>query len=164
MVHYELVKVTIDTSGQMKVIINIVVHHHGDLESIVTDQGLSFTSKFWFLLCYVLELKKKHFTAFYLQIDEQTKRQNSTIEVYLIGFINWEQNNLAKLLLMAEFPYNNTKNVGINHIPFKLHCGYYPKIRFKKDVDSCLRSHSANKLVKELKELIEVCCQNRVHI
>ncbi len=37
MVYYELVKVTIDTLAQVKVIIDVVVRHHRVPESIVTD-------------------------------------------------------------------------------------------------------------------------------
>ncbi len=36
-VHYKLVKITIDTPGLAEVIINVIVHHHGVPESIVTD-------------------------------------------------------------------------------------------------------------------------------
>ncbi len=46
MVYYELVKVTIDASGQAEVIIDVVVCHHGVPESIVTDRGLLFMFKF----------------------------------------------------------------------------------------------------------------------
>ncbi len=46
MVHYVPVKVTIDAPGLAKVIIDVVVRHHGVPESIVTDRGLLFTSKF----------------------------------------------------------------------------------------------------------------------
>ena len=60
MVHYELFKVTIDASGLTKVIIDVVICHHGVLESIVTDWGLLFTSKFWSLLCYFLDIKKSY--------------------------------------------------------------------------------------------------------
>ncbi len=59
----------IDVSGLVELIINIVVHYHGVLESIVIDQGLLFRSKFWFLLCYFLTIKTKLFTAFYEQTD-----------------------------------------------------------------------------------------------
>ncbi len=45
-VHYELVKVTIDAPGLTEVIIDVVVHHHEVPESIVTDQGSLFTTKF----------------------------------------------------------------------------------------------------------------------
>ena len=37
MVHYEPIKITIDASGQAKMIINVVVHHHKVPESIVMD-------------------------------------------------------------------------------------------------------------------------------
>ena len=46
MVYYKLVKVTIIALGLAKVIINVVMHHHGVLESIVIDQGLLFILKF----------------------------------------------------------------------------------------------------------------------
>ncbi len=80
MVHYKLVKVTIDAPGLAEVVIDVVVRHHGVPESIVMDRGLLFTSKFWSLLCYFLGIKKKLSTAFHPQTDGQTKRQNSTME------------------------------------------------------------------------------------
>ncbi len=43
MVHYEPVKITIDTPGLAKVIIDVVVRYHGVPESIVIDQSSLFT-------------------------------------------------------------------------------------------------------------------------
>ena len=74
MVYYKLIKVIINVLDLVEVIINMVVHYHRVLESIVMDQGLLFTSKFWSLLFYFLEIKKKLSTTFYSQIDGQTKR------------------------------------------------------------------------------------------
>ncbi len=51
-VHYEPVKVMIDILGIAKEIINVIMHHHGVPESILTDQGLRFTLIFWTSLCY----------------------------------------------------------------------------------------------------------------
>ena len=56
-VYYVLVKITINILDLAKVIINMVIYHHGVVESIVTNRDLFFTSKFWFLLCYFLEIK-----------------------------------------------------------------------------------------------------------
>ena len=39
MVYYKPIQVTIDTSGQAEVIIDVVVHHYGVPESIITDKG-----------------------------------------------------------------------------------------------------------------------------
>ncbi len=64
---------------------------------------------------------------------------------------------------MAEFAYNISKNASTGHTPFKLNCGYHPKVSFKEDVDPRSRSRSANKLAEELRELMEVCCQNFLH-
>ncbi len=64
---------------------------------------------------------------------------------------------------MAEFAYNNTKNASTGHTPFELSCGYHPKVFFEEDVNPCLRFRSTNKLAKELRELMKVCCQNLLH-
>ncbi len=93
MVYYEPVKITIYAPGLVEVIIDVVVRHHGVLESIVMDRGLLFISKFWSLLCYFLGIKKKLSTAFYPQTDIQTKRQNSTMKAYLRAFIHLEQDD-----------------------------------------------------------------------
>ncbi len=90
MVHYEPVKIIIDAPGLAEVIINVIVRHHEVPESIVIDQSSLFTSKFWSLLCYFLGIKKKLSTAFYLQTNYQTQRQNSTMEAYLRVFVNYE--------------------------------------------------------------------------
>ena len=50
MIFYKLVKITINVLDLAKLIINIVIYHHGITELIVTDQNLLFTLKFWFLL------------------------------------------------------------------------------------------------------------------
>ena len=90
MVYYVLVKITIDVLGLAKIIIDIIVRHYRVPKSIVTDQGLFFTSKFLFLPCYFFEIKKKLSIVFHPQMDSQTKRQNSRMEVYLRAFVNWE--------------------------------------------------------------------------
>ena len=81
--HYEPIKATIDTLGLAEVIIDVVVWHYGLPDSIVTNRGSLFTSKFWSSLCYFLGVKRRLSTAFHPQTDGQTKRQNSTMEAYL---------------------------------------------------------------------------------
>ena len=83
MVHYKLVKVTTNAPGLAEVIIDIVVRHYGLSNSIITDRGSLFTSKFWSSLCYFLSIKQKLSTVFHSQTNGQTKRQNSIMEAYL---------------------------------------------------------------------------------
>ena len=80
MVHYEPVKITIDAPGLAEVIIDVVIRHHGLPNSIVTDRGSLFTSKFWSLLCYFLGIKRRLSTAFHSETGGQTERQNSIME------------------------------------------------------------------------------------
>ena len=74
MVYYEPVKVTINVSGLAKVILDVVIWHHGLSNSIMSDRGLLFTSKFWSSLCYFFDIKQRLSTAFYPQTDGQIKR------------------------------------------------------------------------------------------
>ena len=90
MVHYKPVKITIDAPGLAEVILDVVVWQHGLLDSIVTNRGLFFTSKFWSLLCYFLGIKRGLSTAFHPQTNGQTDWQNSTIEAYLRALVNFE--------------------------------------------------------------------------
>ena len=163
MVHYEQVKITINTSGLAEVIIDVVVCHHGLSDWIVTDRGSLFTLKFWSSLCYFLSIKRRLSTVFHLQIDGQTERQNSTMEAYLWAFVNLEQNDWARLLPMAEFTYNNAKNASTGHMPFELNCGYHPRVFFKKDTDPCSRSKTADELSAELRKLMTICRENLHH-
>ncbi len=124
---------------------------------------LAIHIKVLFLAVLLSRNQKKLSTAFYLQTDGQTKRQNSTMKAYLEAFVNWERDDWARRLLMAEFAYNITKNTNTGHTSFELHCGYHPRVFFKENVDFYSRSHSANKLAEELRELMKVCCQNLLY-
>ena len=162
-VHYKPVKITINAPGLAEVIIDVVVRHHGLPDSIVTDRGSLFTSKFWSSLCYFLGIKRRLSTAFHPQTDGQTERQNSTIEAYLRAFVNFEQNDWARLLPMVEFTYNNAKNASTSYTLFELNYGYHPRVSFKEDTDLCSQSKTAEELSSKLKELMTVCRENLHH-
>ena len=90
MVHYKPVKITINAPGLAQVIINVVVRHHGLLNSIMTDMSSLSTSKFRSLFCYFLNIKRWIFIAFHLQIDGKTEKESSTIKGYLRVFVNFK--------------------------------------------------------------------------
>ena len=64
MVHYKLVKITINALSFAKVIINIVIHHYSVPNLIISDRGLIFISKFWSSLCYFFDIKQRFYTTF----------------------------------------------------------------------------------------------------
>ena len=163
MVHYEPVKLSINVPGLVKVILDVVVKHHGLPNSTVSDRDSLFTSKFWSSLYNFLDIKRRLSTAYHPQINGQTERQNSTMEAYFWAFVNFEQNDWARLLPMAQFTYNNARNASIGHTPFKLNCGYHPRMLYEEQVDSRSKSKSAVKQSAELRELMIVCQKNLHH-
>ena len=58
------------------------------------------------------------------------------------------------LLSMTEFIYNNAKKISKGYTSFELNYGYHPRISFKENVNPCSKSKTANKLTKELRNLI----------
>ena len=57
MVYYEPVQMTITAPALAKIIVNVVVQHHGLPNPILSDRGLVFTSKFLSSLYYFLSIK-----------------------------------------------------------------------------------------------------------
>ena len=82
------------------------------------------------------------------------------MKVYLKAFINFEQNNWVKLLPIAKFAYNNTKNASTGHIAFELNYGYHLCVFFKENNNPCLQLKTADKLSTKLEELMIVCQKN----
>lgn len=83
MAHYVPVCKTIDAPDLAGLFIQEVVRLHGLPDSIVSDRGTVFTSKFWSSFCFYLNVRRKLSTAFHPQTDGQTERQNQTMETYL---------------------------------------------------------------------------------
>lgn len=164
MVHYKPVKATIDAAGLAKIIIDVVVQYHGLPNLIITDQGSIFMSKFWSLLHYFLGIKQCLSTAFHPQTNGQIERQNITMKVYLQAFVNWEQNNWARLLLITEVAYNNAKNASTGYTPFEFNCGYHPRVSFEEDTNPRFRSKTAKDLASELKDLMTICQENLFYV
>ncbi len=93
MVYYEPVLTTLDAEQLAKVLVEAVIKYHGLPDSIVTNRGSLFTSKFWLCLCYYLNIKRRLSTAIHPQTDGQTKQQNSTIIAYLRAYCWFKQDD-----------------------------------------------------------------------
>lgn len=163
MIYYEPVKVSINVSALAEIIIKTIVRYHDLLNTIAGDRGSVFTSMFWSLLYYFLRIMRKLSTAFYLQIDSQTKKQNSNIKVYFQVFTNFEQDDWARLLPMAKFTYNNANNASTNHTLFELNYGYHPQASYKEDIHPQFQSKLAYKLASKLRELMTIYHKNIQH-
>ena len=85
------------------------------------------------------------------------------MEAYLQVFVNYKQNNWAKLLPMAEFVYNNAKNTSTGYTSFELNCGFHPRVSYKEDIDPGSKSKTADQLATELQTFMSVCRENLQH-
>ena len=64
---------------------------------------------------------------------------------------------------MAEFAYNNAKNISTSYTSFELNYGYYSRVSYKEDFDFRSKSKIAEELSSKLRELMTVCEQNVLH-
>ena len=77
MVHYELVKITIDTPNLAEVILDLIVQHYLWLTQLNCEQlGLGFHLKVLVISMLLLgvELKQRLFTTFHPETGGQTER------------------------------------------------------------------------------------------
>ena len=64
---------------------------------------------------------------------------------------------------MAEFSYNNARNTSTGYTLFKLNCRYHTRVSYKKDLNPCSQSKTAEELSSKLQNLMATCQQNLYH-
>ena len=73
-------------------------------------------------------VKKLMLTAFHPQTDRQTEQINQTLECYLHCYINYQQDDWAKLVSSAEYAYNSSINSATEKTSFKIYYHFQPVI------------------------------------
>jgi transposase InsO family protein len=137
-----------------KLFLNRIISAHGLPDDVVTDRGSVFTASYTRTFMEALGIEQNLSTAFHPQTDGQTERTNATLEQYLRCFTNYQQDDWADLLPMAEFGYNNTVHSSTQQTPFFAHQGYHP--RFSVNIPRAAASNptAANRLtvLKQVQE------------
>ena len=85
----------------------IIANHEVSTE-IISDRDTRFRSKFWQTSTALKEIKTKMSTTEHSQMNDQTEQLNQIVKQYLKCYVNYQQNNWIKLLLTAQFTYNNS--------------------------------------------------------
>ena len=67
--------------------------HHRLSKSIMSDRDLQFVLMFWMAVYKILKIEMKLLTAFYSQMNEQSKAANRKIKQYLWSYVNYQQND-----------------------------------------------------------------------
>jgi transposase InsO family protein len=119
----------LDAIGLAEIIArNLVLQGAGVPQSIVSDRGPQFTSKFWAAFCYHLRINRRLSTAYHPQKDGQTEWQNQTLKQYLRAYVNYLQDNWVYWLSSAEFAYNNSIHASTGVTPLYAEKGFNPSI------------------------------------
>ena len=81
-------------------------------------------------------------TAYHPQTNGQTERVNQNLEQYLRHYVNYQQDNWAGLLPIAQFAYNNAMHATTKESPFFANYGYNPSILGEPIGDSVMAENS----------------------
>src|SRR5260221_8207317 len=116
---------------------------HGVPAHITSDQGSKFISHFFHSLGKLLQIRL-HFTlGYHPEGDRQMEHANQVLEQYLWTYTNYQQDDWATLLPMAEFTYNNTMNATTGVSPFFANKGYHPEFTADPQVETSLAEAQA---------------------
>jgi len=145
---------TFDTITSAQLAELFVLHifsKHGVPSHCTSDRGSEFVSHFFRSLGTALDMKLHFTSGYHPQADGQTERVNQTLEQYLRTFCNFQQDNWASLLPLAEFAYNNAPNETTGVSPFFANKGYHPNLTVFPERD--MASARAREFTVDLGEL-----------
>ena len=110
------------------IFIQHVVRVHGVPDTLVSDRDPIFTSHWWRRMLELLGIEANRSSAFHTKTHGQTERMNSVLEQYLRVYCDYQQGDLANILPLAKFSYNNSKHSATTLSPFFANFGFHPRM------------------------------------
>jgi Integrase zinc binding domain len=123
---------TITGEGVAQLYVDHVFPHFGVPRKVISDRDPRFTGKFIRELCKQLRIEQNISMAYHPQTDGQSERTNQWLEQYLRVYGNFQQNNWAALLPLAQFVHNSWPSDVTKRTPFDLLMGFMPKLWITK--------------------------------
>lgn len=152
---------TMTAEDMARLFIVHVFSKHGVPQDIISDRGTTFTSRFWRTFTSLLGIDLNFSTAFHPRTDGQTERVNQSLEQYLRQYSNYQQDDWADLLPLAEFTYNNAPHSSTGVSPFFANKGFHPLLATTPDDPTCTSppaeefAETISKLHAQLKSSLE---------
>src|SRR6266581_7618950 len=153
---------TVTSPELAKLFLLNVFSKHGVPLHITSNRGPEFISHFFRSLGKALDIRLHFTSSYHPEGDGQTERMNQMLEQYLQVYSNYQQDNWSKLLLLAEFAYNNAPNATTGVSPFFTNKGYNPNlsIHLEQDLTSvCTQEYSI-----DLDSLHQFLCEEMHHM
>ena len=119
---------TITSPELAKLFLLHVFSKHRVLTHVTSDHGTEFVSHFFRSLGKALDMCLHFTSGYHPEGDGQTEHSNQTLEQYLRVYSNYQQDNWAELLPLAEFAYNNAPSATTGVSLFFANKGYHPNI------------------------------------
>jgi hypothetical protein len=119
---------TITGEGIAQLYVQHVFPHFGAPWKVISDRDPQFTGKFMWELCKQLHIKQNVSSAYHPQTDSQSEQTNQWLEQYLQVHGNFQQDNWASLLPLAQFMHNSWHSEVTKMTPFDLLMGYTPRL------------------------------------
>src|SRR5260221_8287645 len=119
---------TVDTPQLARLFLTHVFSKHSTLGHVTSDHGTEFVSHFFHSLGSLLSMKLHFTSGYHPEGNSQTEWINQVLEQYLQAYTNYQQDNWAPLLPLAEFAYNNTTSATTGISPFFTNKGYHPRL------------------------------------
>jgi len=126
---------TITSPELAKLFLLHVFSKHSVPTHVTSDHGTEFVSHLFWSLGKALDMRLHFTSSYHLEGDGQTKWSNQTLEQYLRIYCNYQQDNWADLLPLAEFAYKNTPSATTGVSPFFANKGYHPNISVYPECD-----------------------------
>ena len=142
---------TITSTQLTQLFVLHVFSKHGVPSHITSDRGSEFVSHFFQSLGKALDMTLHFTSGYHPEGDGQMECTNQTLEQYLHVYCNYQQDNWADLLPLAEFAYNNALSTTTRISPFFANKGYHPNISVHLERD--LTSAHAREFAVNLDEL-----------
>jgi Integrase zinc binding domain len=127
---------TVDAEGIARLYAQNVFPHYGVPQKVISDRDPRFTAKFMRELCKQLRIDQNISSAYHPQTDGQSERTNQWLEQYLRVYGNFQQNDWASWLPLAQFVHNAWPSDVTKTTPFDLLIGYTPRLWQTKTVST----------------------------
>src|SRR5260370_4507411 len=151
---------TINSPQLTQLFLTHIFSKHRVPSHITSDQGTKFISHFFHSLSKLLQMELHFTSGYHPEGDGQMERINQVLEQYLRAYTNYQPDDWATLLPLAEFAYNNapSKTTGVS--PFFANKCYHPNLSM--DTTMLVPSTEAQQFMAHLDEIHNELKQNIV--
>src|SRR5258708_7299482 len=141
----------VDAPQLARLFLTHVFLKHSAPGHVTSNCGTEFMSHFFHSLGSLLSMKLHFTSGYHPEGDGQMEQINQVLEQYLWAYTNYQQDNWALLLPLAEFAYNNTVSATTGISLFFMNKGYH--LRLSTNLLALSSSSEAQHYVADLDQL-----------